>query len=157
MEISFTKEKNSTNIISCKRKDGTVTWMHSDSFFITHDLCHYAVESVLAFKKGFYGMLASGTDIKDFELPKDKRTFQLTDEAIFTEQVVNLLTIEYNQGRPENFFSILKDACSKDAIPLILPEIMQEDLDEIRYKFDTLMNQWHLLPEDQTMKLIFEE
>lgn len=157
MEISFTRRASKDHIISCKRNDGTVTWMHSDSFFITHDLCHYAVESGLALKKAFYGMLASGTDINDFELPKEKRTFKLTDEAIFTEQMVNLLTIEHSQGRMEDFLDKLNKVCSKDTVLSVLPAIKQEDLESIRQSFEILMNQWHLLPEGKSMTLIFEE
>ena len=103
MEISFTRNGINNHIISCRRMDGTVTWMQIDSFFIIHDLCHYAVESILELNNAFYGMLASGTAITDFELPKEKRTFRLTEEAIFTEQIVNLLTIEYSQGPMEDF------------------------------------------------------
>jgi hypothetical protein len=157
MEISFSKKGIRDNIISCRRMNGTITWMHSDIFFIIHDLCHYAVESELAFKKAFYGMLASGTDINDFELPKEKRTFQLTNEAIFTEQIVNLLTIEYNQGRIEKFLDTLNEVCNKDVIRPLLPEIMQAHLESIRHSFEMLMNQWNLLPEGKTMTLIFKE
>lgn len=157
MEISFTKNSGKSHIISCKRKNGTVTWMQNSSFFITHDLCHYAMETKLGLKKAFYGMLAAGTDIKDFELPKDQRTFQLTEEALFAEQMVNLLTIEYSQGRVENFIEALKEILIKDNHVSVLPVIKQEQLDEIRSLYETLMNQWVLLPEGETIILNFAE
>ena len=155
MEISFSKKGSGHHIISCKRKNGTVTWMHSDSFFILHDLCHYAVETGLALKKAFYGMLAAGTDINDFELPKEKRTVEFTEEAIWTEQLVNLLTIEYSQGKMEHFINTLNEVCGKNNIDMP-PAINYEKLDQIRHSFKILMNQWHLLPEGETMTLIFE-
>ena len=157
MKISFTKGKSNNHIISCKRDDGTITWMHIDSFFVTHDICHYAVEKGLALQNAFYGMLASGTDINDFELPKAKRTFELTDQAVFTEQIVNLLTIEHSQGRMNNFVDVLNEVCKGNTISLSLSPIVKENLEQIRHSFETLINQWDLLPEEKSMTLIFEK
>ncbi len=36
MEISFIKHKDKRHTISCKRTDGSVTYMQSDLFFIQH-------------------------------------------------------------------------------------------------------------------------
>lgn len=151
----FYKEVQQKHIISCKRTDGTFTWMHHDLFFITHDLCHYAVETGLNLKRSFYGILAKGADINDFELPREKRTTEFTREAIWTEQMVNLLTIECSQGKMENFIDVLNEVYSKNNIVDAMPEINYEKLDQIRHSLEKLMNQWHLLPEDQTMSLIF--
>lgn len=157
MEISFTKGGNKNHIISCNRKNGTSTWMHSSSFFITHDLCHYAVETKLALKKAFYGMLEGGIDINDFELPKGQRMFQLTEEAIFAEHMVNLLTIEYSQGRIENFIQTLKEGYIKENNASTPPEIEPEKINDIRNLFEGLMNKWTLLPEGDTLILNFTE
>jgi hypothetical protein len=156
VEISFTKRENNDHIISCKRNDGSVTWMHNSPFFITHDICHYALESTLHLKKAFCGLVAAGTDIKEFDLPRDKRAVQLTDEAIFAEQMVNLLTIEYSQGIIENFIVTIKDVCSKSGIK-IMPEMNEDQLQETRNLYRQLMNKWNLLLQEETMNLIFEE
>ena len=156
MEISFTKRENNDHIISCKREDGSVTWNHNSPFFITHDICHYALETTLQFKEAFYGLVAAGTDIKEFDLPRDKRTVQLTDEAIFAEQMVNLLTIENSQGIMENFMVTINDVCIKGGIKE-MPEMTEDQLQEIRNLYRQLMNQWNLLLPEETMTLIFEE
>ena len=156
MEISFTKRENSDHIISCKRNDGSVTWMHNSPFFITHDICHYALETVLKLKKAFYGLVSSGIAIKDFDVPRERRTVQLTDEAIFAEQMVNLLTIEYSQGIMENLPATIKEICKKSGLPVV-PEISERQLEEIRKLYDQLMNQWNVLQAEETMTLIFEE
>ncbi|MEO7983725.1 MAG: hypothetical protein ABI688_06565 [Bacteroidota bacterium] len=156
MEICFTRNNNKQHIISCRRNNGTDTWMRSEPFFIVHDLCHYAVESVLSFKHAFYGMLAAGTDINDFELPKEERTFQLSDQAIAAEQIVNLLTIEYSQGRLENFLGTLNEIPGKQAA-MAVSLLKADDLEEIRESFTMLMDQWQLLPDGKTMTLLFEE
>ena len=157
MEISFTKNGPNHHIIFCQRMDGTVTWMQIDFFFVVHDLCHYAVESILELNNAFYGMLASGTAISDFELPKEKRTFHLTEEAIYTEQIVNLLTIESKQGPIEFFLNTLNEVCQKTTVPITGKKINKFYLQQIRQYVEILINRWPLLPEGETITLIFEE
>ncbi len=83
MEIIFTKHANNSNHISCKREDGSTTWMKCTDFFIRHDLMHFALETTFNFKNAFYGMIAGGISISDFNLPKEERTFIISDEADF--------------------------------------------------------------------------
>lgn len=155
MEINFTKKPGSEHIISCKRIDGSVTWMKSSSFFVTHDICHYAVETTLRLKKAFYGMLAGGTSINDFELPKEQRTFELTDEALLAEHLVNLLVIEYNQGRVENFADTIRTSYEiKDEV---LAELKNGGTDKIRDYFRSLMEKWNGIKVEETLQLEFAE
>jgi hypothetical protein len=49
-------------------------------FFPLHDLTHYAVETVLGFRRGFYGLVANGWDFADSarrELPDDAGSAEL--------------------------------------------------------------------------------
>ena len=154
MEILFTKNISGDHILSCKRKNGSVSWKHVSSFFIIHDLCHFAVETLMPLKKAFYGMVAAGTDISDFDLPKDQRKFELTEEALFAEQLVNMLTIEYSQGRMENFieiFTSINDAGSNKALPI--DDIL---LEKTRNLFNQLIQKWNSLKDSETMTLSFE-
>ena len=64
---------------------------------------HYAVETTLHFKNAFFGMLAGGISISDFELPKDQRPFAYSEEALVAESIVNLLSMERLLGPTENF------------------------------------------------------
>jgi hypothetical protein len=120
-----------------------------------HDLCHYAVETALKMKHAFYGMLDAGTNISDFELPKDERTFQLTDEALLAEQMVNLLTIEYNQGEIQNFTESLKEIYSQNRNDINMPAINEKQVAVIRNSFESLANQWHGLSEGESLLLSF--
>lgn len=97
MEIIFTKKEEGQHLINCKRIDGTETWMKVSTFFVMHDLMHYALESEFGFNSAFYGMIENGVAISDFELPKENRKFELTQEAILAEHLVNLLLIECTQ------------------------------------------------------------
>jgi hypothetical protein len=157
MEIRFSKKKEGLHIISCKRKDGTETWMHSSSFFITHDLCHYAVETLLDMRTAFFGMLASGTDINDFELPKEQRGFLLSKEALQAEHLVNLLTIEYNQGRVDDFLHQLIQGSRGEVEYYFIQRLQNGKLDVIRNYFASLMLQWNLMEQEKTMTLLFKE
>jgi hypothetical protein len=157
MEIRFTKKAEGRHIISCKRRDGTETWMHSSLFFITHDLCHFAVETLLGLPSAFFGMLASGTDINDFELPKEQREFELTKDAVQAEHLVNLLTIEYNQGKVDDFITQLVQGSREELDNTFVQQLQNGKLDEIRKYFASLMLQWSEMEEGKTMTFTFNE
>lgn len=156
MEIIFTKTSND-QVLSCKRKDGSVTWRHIIPFFISHDLCHIAVESTVPLKNAFFGMVAEGADISDFDLPKEQRTFQLSEEAILAEHLVNLLTIEYSQGKMENFLEVFSAIYDEHVGTSLYKIITEEKLEEVRTKFNGLMQQWSSLAENNSITLLFEE
>ena len=62
-----------------------------------HDLTHYAVETTLGLRQGFYGLLAQGWDIPGFEAKGTAR--QLPDEVLVTECIVGQLTNIVFAGR----------------------------------------------------------
>ena len=156
MEILFTKTGNEEHVLSCRRKDGSVTWHHVSDFFILHDLCHFAAETVLKFGSGFFGMLAAGTDITEFDLPKEQRTVELTAEAIFTEHLVNLLVIDYTQGKMDNLIEVFYSIHDGDIDTVLLQQLSEDKLEEIRVKYAEFMKQWKILPVNQTLSLMFE-
>jgi len=68
LRVRFSKRSDGVVTLQCVRKDGSVTWQRHDKhgvFFSFHDLSHFAVETVLGFRQGFYGLLADGWDITD--------------------------------------------------------------------------------------------
>lgn len=156
MEILLIKgASGNEHVLSCKRKDGSMTWKHVSPFFIMHDICHYAVETVIPFHEAFFGMIKKGTDITEFELPKEERSIALGAEALLTEHLVNLLVIEYTQGEMDNFLEILKATYEIDDKTIDL--ITEKKLNEIRIAYYGLMKKWNDLPERKTMTLIFED
>ena len=156
MEILFTKTGSGEDVLSCKRKDGSVTWVHVSKFFILHDLCHFAVEKILSLKQAFFGMLANGIDITEFELPKEQRPFELTSEALFAEHLVNLLVIDYTQGKMDNLLEIFRETYD-DTASNLLPLINERKLEDVRKNYAMLIQQWQATPERESLKLIFEE
>ena len=157
MEILCLKKNETDSVFSCTRKDGSKTWRHIIPFFISHDICHFAVEKILCLKNGFYRMVAAGIDINEFDLPKEERKFVISEEAIFTEHLVNLLTIEYAQGKMDNFMEVFSALYEQHAGTDFYTVLTGEKLSEIRNFFNDLMQQWHLLPVHKTMTLFFEE
>jgi len=156
MEIKLTKTGGNP-VLACKRKDGSVTWRHVIPFFIGHDLCHYAVETIIPLKKAFWGMIAGGIDISDFDLPKEERNFQLTEEAILAEHLVNLLTIELSQGKMENLLEVSGGIYQAQVGTNFYKIISEKKLEAIRERINTLMQQWQALSDTETMTLLFED
>jgi len=156
MEILITKNTSNDHILSCRRKDGTITWTHVSNFFILHDLCHYTIETAFSLKKAFFGMLASGTDITQFELPKEDRRIELTAEALFAEHLVNLVVIDHTQGRMDNLLKIFTETYT-DPRRDLLTIVNEEKLQSIRENYSTLIQQWKAIPETETLRLIYEE
>ena len=74
MGIEFVRRGDGTTTLRCTRADGSVTWQTQRApshatFFALHDLTHYAVETTLGFRAGFYGLVADGWEITDFATP----------------------------------------------------------------------------------------
>jgi hypothetical protein len=157
MELLFTKTGKEEHVFSCRRKDGSVTWKHISDFFILHDLCHYIVEKELPLKNAFLGMMAAGTDIEEFDLPKEQRKIHLTAEAIFAEHLINLIVIDFTQGRMENLIEIFTGIHDEHLNSDLLRLFTEEKLETIRNKYAELMQQWNSLPVGQTLLLLFEE
>src|ERR1700680_2496595 len=67
--IQITKRSDGGGVLRCVRADGSATWQKQESrhaaFFALHDLTHFAVESTLGFRRGFYGRSAEGWDVED--------------------------------------------------------------------------------------------
>ena len=130
---------------------------HVNNFFISHDICHYAAETVIPLKNAFFGMVAAGINIENFDLPKEQRNFQLTEEAILAEHLVNLLTIEVTQGKMENFLEVFSGIYEEHVGTKLYRLVTENKLEEIRNKITDLLQQWNLLEETKTMTLLFKE
>ena len=67
--LEFTKRTDRGAVLKCLRDDGSVTWQRVDdkhaAYFPLHDLTHYAVETELGFRRGFYGLIGEAWDIAD--------------------------------------------------------------------------------------------
>ncbi len=144
MEITF-KKGNTKDTITCKRPDGTSTWMAAETFMVTHDLTHYVVEINLNIHQGFYGLLAQGIDITDFEKKQKISPASIPADGIRMEILVGLFLTERNDGRQlVDFNAAYRESCQKfhlatESLPEPLLQSMRRQIGEIIIK-------WHNLP-----------
>ena len=149
------------SILTIVRNDNTSTWSKLHRGLETHDLAHYAVESILQFDNAFYGIINKGYNISDFELPKDKRPKDVQpqhmhENALITEHIVNLLEVELmNSGFNSNFLEELTVILKNNN--LNFPKLMNEaSLEKIRTQYHQLVNEWLVLTEGQELILEFK-
>ena len=156
MQIALCRFVGKPTTITCIRDDGSITWQtygpHSD-FFAIHDLTHYAVETELGYKHGFFGMIAQGRDINDFG---PGSAASLHPEAFHAEMLAGLLsTAEGNGARLtyEEIKSTIDQHTSEKGIAPI--ELAGDQLDKIRRRITDLVKQWRLQNFDRPMLLEF--
>ncbi|MCG8407282.1 MAG: hypothetical protein MI923_18955 [Phycisphaerales bacterium] len=154
LTIRLTKRPDKRPLLTCVRRDGSTT-MAEIAPGPVHDLIHYAVETTLGFKQGFYGLVAGGMDIQDFDVPGADRKFDIPDEANYTEFIVALLQVEFLDGKPlTDFNAELQRSIQNARKPFSLPPpLTDEQLATIREKSADLIRQWSTLPPDGTLEL----
>jgi hypothetical protein len=157
LRVQFTKRMDGRVVLRCIRRDGSTTWecieKHA-TFFAFHDLRHFAVETTLGLRRGFYGLIADGWDIAD-TTGKGQRG-KVPAAALLAEHVVGLLESER----------------AGDATPLSAAEFNAQidamlGVDQNRIRFtdapliaarnrtQQLHNEWTALPPGSTLELTF--
>jgi hypothetical protein len=160
MVIRIKKSKDGRTALSCVRPDGTVTWQRQEggqaAFFPRHDLTHYAVETVLSQRKGFYGLVASGWDFSDFGSPWPRG--RLPVEANISEIIVGFFDLERSSGEDlplEDLNEKLTQYCAANAIAGF-EELSEDDISRIRQKREELFARWAGVEPGETLEVPFE-
>ena len=99
MRIEIVKRADGAGVLRCVRPDGSVTWQKQTrhaAHFALHDLTHYAVETALGYRRGFFGLIAEGWDIEDTSGKGGRGA--LPAEALEVERIVGLFDSE--RGAP---------------------------------------------------------
>lgn len=145
-------------LLRCTRPDGTATWQKHEGkqagFFPFHDLTHFAVETELGFRQGFYGLLANGCTIEETEgkSPRGKPPA----EAILVEHVVGLIERERVGGAAPlsavEFGARLREMCAGSGIEAPR-EITDAELESVRKRVDELHSAWAALAEGAALEL----
>jgi hypothetical protein len=159
LKIQFTKRPDGGALLKCIRADGSTTWQRQDdkraAFFPLHDLTHYAVETELGFRRGFYGLIAEGWDIAD-TTGKTARG-PLPNEAIEVEYIVAAFSAERAGGvaaTAGEFNQLAATFASAKGMPLPR-RLTDHDLAKVRARFNELALRWRVLPRDTTLELDF--
>lgn len=119
----------------CVRDDGSLVWQKQTdrhaAYFALHDLTHFAVESVLGYQRGFFGLLREGWDFDD-TTGKGPRG-PLPVEAGEVEVIVAHFFAEHTSG----------ECWPAEAFCESLPRKLTEDeLSRVRARRNELFAQW---------------
>ena len=140
--------------------DGSSTWTKIQPAIEFHDLAHYVVETELGFAHAFYGLVAAGHNIEDFELPREHRPealfpANLPAEALQTEHIVNLLQVGQSQSDSDfNFLETLRNILDEHSIEF--PEKLDaRTLQSIQLRLKGLLLSWQQLEPGDKLQLTF--
>lgn len=145
--IRFSRPKSGRTVLSVLRADGTMTWTKLHPGTELHDLAHYAVEWELRLKDAFFGLLAAGYDIEDFEAPPEERPealrpVNLSRTSLQVEHLVNLLLTELQSAAPwPDFLPRFREILLQSDLPEMTC-LTAEKLGEIRKQLNILRGRW---------------
>ena len=158
--IRIKKNADGRSSLSCTRPNGSTTWQSMKNaqaaFFPRHDLTHYAVETVLGHRQGFYGLVADGWDLTDFGTPWPRG--RVPNESVLSEMIVGLLDLERATGQivpAEDVNKRLRDFCSENG--LTEPRaVTDDDLWKVRQRRGELFAMWEAVTPGDALELPFE-
>jgi len=162
MIIRIKKGKDGSGALSCQREDGSVVYQRQNArhavFFVRHDLTHFAVETVLGHRKGFFGLIASGWSFEDFGEKWDKKKWPADAEP--SELIVGLFDAEARseaewsaEGFNEYARTYMKQSAGVEGIGDVID---QEQVERVRARMGELMKRWERVKPGDSLELEFE-
>jgi hypothetical protein len=178
LRVVFTKAKDaqSKDVLTCIRRDGSRTWTKLHAALPIHDITHFAVETTLNARNGFFGLLAQGWDITDFGIPEKRSAMPL--EALWIEHVVGIIWREFltRDVAPYNEFAAaisesvtsLRENLARDAkrlrphaeysdeeIELLSRGISEAERAAIMNRISELAGEWARVGRGEVMEIAF--
>jgi hypothetical protein len=161
LTIRIKKNRDGTAALTCTRADGSVTWQRQEGghalFFPLHDLTHYAVETVLRHRRGFYGLVAEGWDFGDFGAPWPRGPIPADAEP--AELIVGLLDAERASGAEWSAADFREQAAqflaTHGAVGASLA-LTDDQLARIRRRMRELFAAWEAVVPGEALELEFE-
>ena len=135
--------------LSCTRADGSVIWQRQSGsrgvVFPAHDLTHFAVESVLGYANGFYGLLAAGWEFSDFAAPWSRGP--IPTEAREVELLVGLFEVERRTGSRWSAAQLneqakLYAASQKASLQVTVRELTEDEVEHVHAVLHALLERW---------------
>ena len=161
LTIRIKKNADGSAALTCTRADGSVTWQRQlgaqGRFFPRHDLTHFAVESTLGHRRGFYGLVAEGWDITDFGAPWPRG--RIPDDADPSELIVGFLDMERASGERWSTADFNDKAATyyREHAPGAAPPVLtDDDLVRIRQRRAELFAQWDSVAPGHALELTFD-
>ena len=160
LKIRLKKKTDGNAALSCVRADGSTTWQRQEgatgAFFPLHDLTHYSVETVLGFRRAFYGLVSEGWDISSFGEPGTKN--RIPDEAVLAEVIVGFFDTERATGilaSADDFNWKIQAFREHNGLPPTSFRMTDDALARIRTMRGELFAKWRALPPGETLSLAF--
>jgi hypothetical protein len=158
--VRIKKGRDGCTALSCVRPDGTTTWQRQQggqaAFFPRHDLTHYAVETILGLREGFFGLVAAGWDFSDFGSPWPRGA--LPPEGNITELIVAAFDLERSSGvltSAAEINRIVAEHCDEKGLPARAP-LTEEDVANIRQKRAAVFARWEATKRGDALELPFD-
>ena len=148
LKIEIVKQHDGGGVLRCTRADGSFTWQKQAkhaAHFALHDLTHYAVETVLGYRRGFFGLIAEGWDVED-TTGKGARG-PIPGEAGEVERIVCLFDTERASGvlwTAEEFNAFAPRALSA------------AEIQSVRSLRSALFQKWSAVAAGESLALEFE-
>lgn len=155
MVIQIKKGRDGPATLACVRRDGTRTWSKEHPFFPVHDLTHWAVESVLGLNEAFFGLIAAGWNIDDFEKPVARR--RMPFQAVVAEHVVGVFDRERASSEPLTAveFNEMVLASLPSGERRAFQQLTEAQLARVRELRNALEARWRALPSGGTLEVKF--
>ena len=153
--IRFKRHSDLSASITCTRRNGSVTWQRQRGqlgmVFPPHDLTHFAVESTLGYRQGFYGLLSDGWEIGDFAAPWPRGP--IPPEALEVEILVGCFDAERRNGAqwPVDEFNthattyVSAQAAVRHEVAMVPRMLTDDELRNVRATRDALFARWFAL------------
>jgi hypothetical protein len=147
LQIEISKRPDGAGVLRCTRPDGSVTWQKQakhGAHFALHDLTHYAVETALGYRRGFFGLIADGWEVED-TTGKGARG-PLPTEAVEVERIVGIFDSERGSGT----------LWTLEEFNQFSPRVLTEaDVQGVRALRGALFQQWSGIASGQKLELKF--
>ena len=153
MRVQITKKADGSGVLRCVRADGSVTWQKQTdrqaAYFALHDLTHFAVETTLWLRRGFFGLIAEGWEMEE-TTGKGARG-ALPPEAVEVEGIVGLFDAERGGGQ---IWTV--DEFNEFAAMRSVRELSADEIVRVKKKRSELFQQWSAIEPGATLELPFE-
>jgi len=165
LTIRFKRHPDGTASLTCVRADGTSTWQRQQGslgvVFPPHDLTHYAVETTLGYRNGFYGLIAQGWNIDDFAkpfprgpIPVEAQEVELIVGFFDTERrsLTQMTEAEFND-HAERYLAARQS--KRPGALGTAPRLSESQIEAVRQCRSVLLARWSELGPGEAMELTF--
>ncbi len=162
LAIRLKRHSDGSASLTLTRADGSVTWQRQNGslgmVFPPHDLTHFAVETTLGYRAGFYGLVADGWEITDFTtpwprgpIPEEAREVELLVGAFDSERrnITRWTATEFNAH------TAMTISASRSMANVVAPVLNDDQLIAVRQARDALFQRWFALEPGEALELEF--